>query len=32
MKSNTEQTMKFEWLYNVGSESELNSWHDSSVG
>ena len=27
----TEQTMKLEWLYNVGSECELNSWPDSSL-
>ena len=24
--------MKLEWLYKAGSESELNSWPDSSVG
>ena len=27
----TEQTMKLEWLYKVGSEWELNSWPDSSL-
>ena len=32
MKLDTEQTMKLEWLYKVGSECELNSWSDSSVG
>ena len=32
MKCGTEQTMKLEWLYKVGSECELNSWPDSSVG
>ena len=26
MKSDSEQTMKLEWLYKVGSEWELNSW------
>ena len=31
MKSDTEQTMKLEWLYKVGSECKLNSWLDSSV-
>ena len=31
MKCDTEQTMKLEWLYKVGSECELNSWPDSSV-
>ena len=31
MKSDTEQTMKFEKLYKVGSEYELNSFPDSSV-
>ena len=28
----TEQTMKLEQLCKVGSEYELNSWPDSSVG
>ena len=32
MEVDTEQTMKLEWLYKVGSEFELNSWPDSSVG
>ena len=32
MKLDTERTMKSEWLYKVGSEFELNSWPDSSVG
>ena len=32
MKSDTEQTIKLEWLYKVGSECKLNSWPDSSVG
>ena len=32
MKSDTGQTMKLEYLYRVGSECELNSWPDSSVG
>ena len=32
MKSDIEQTVKLEWLYKVGSECELNSWPDSSVG
>ena len=32
MEPNTEQTMKLEWLYKVGSECELNSWPNSSVG
>ena len=31
MKCESEQTMKLEELYKVGSESELNSWPDSSV-
>ena len=31
MKSDTEQTMKLEQPYKVGSECELNSWPDSSV-
>ena len=31
MKLDTEQMMKLEWLYKVGSECELNSWPDSSV-
>ena len=31
MKSDTEQTMKLEYLYKVGSECELNAWSDSSV-
>ena len=32
MKRDTEQTMKLKQLYQVGSECELNSWPDSSVG
>ena len=32
MKCDTEQAMKLEWPYKVDSESELNSWPDSSVG
>ena len=32
MKLDTEQTMKLEYLYKVGSECEFNSWPDSSVG
>ena len=32
MKLDTEQTMKLEQLYSIGSECKLNSWHDSSVG
>ena len=28
MKSDTEKMMKFDWLYKVGSECELNSWLD----
>ena len=32
MKLDTEQTMKLEYLYKVGSEWELNSWPDSQVG
>ena len=31
MKLDTEQTMKLEQLYKVGSEFELNSWPDSWV-
>ena len=31
MKCDTEQTMKLEWLYKVGSGCELNSWPDSSI-
>ena len=31
MKSDTEQMMKLEWLYKVGSDCELNLWPDSSV-
>ena len=27
-----DEEMKLEWLYKVGSESELNSWPDSTVG
>ena len=27
-----DKEMKLEWLYKAGSESELNSWPDSSVG
>ena len=32
MNCDTEQTMKLEKLYTIGSECELNSWPDSSVG
>ena len=32
MKLDTEQTMKLEELYKVGSECKLNWWPDSSVG
>ena len=32
MKPDAEQTMKLEYLYNAGSECELSSWPDSSVG
>ena len=32
MKLDIEQTMRLEELYKVGSECELNSWPDSSVG
>ena len=32
MKLDIEQTMTLEELYKVGSECELNSWPDSSVG
>ena len=32
MKGDTEQTMKYEYLYKVGSDSQFNSWSDSSVG
>ena len=32
MKCGTEQTIKLEQLYKVGSECELNSWPDNSVG
>ena len=32
MKCDTEQTMKLDKLYKVGSECELNSWPDSSLG
>ena len=32
VKYDTEQLMKLEKLYKVGSECELNSWSDSSVG
>ena len=32
MQPDTEQMMELEWLYKVGSECELNSWPDSSVG
>ena len=31
IKTDTEQTMKLESLYKIGSESELNSWPDSLV-
>ena len=30
--NDTEQTMKLEYLYKVGSECDLNPWPDSSVG
>ena len=30
MKLDTEQTMKLEELYEVGSDGELNSWLDRS--
>ena len=30
MKVGTEQTMKLTWLYKVVSQSEFNSWTDSS--
>ena len=32
MKSDTEQTVKLEYLYKVGSDCELNSSRDSSMG
>ena len=32
MKPDTEHTMELELLYKVGSECELNSWPDSSLG
>ena len=32
MELGTEQKMKFEWLYIVGSECKLDLWPDSSVG
>ena len=32
MKRETEQTMKLEWPYKIGSECELNSCPDSLVG
>ena len=32
MKSDTEQNMKLEQLYRVGSVWELSSWPDSLVG
>ena len=32
MKSDTEQKMKLEQLYKVGSDCEFNSRPDSSVG
>ena len=31
VKLDTEQTIKLQWLYKVGPESELNSWPDSST-
>ena len=31
IKTDTEQTMKLESLYKIGSECELNSWPDSLV-
>ena len=30
MKVGTKQTMKLAWLYKVVSQSEFNSWTDSS--
>ena len=32
MRPDTEQTMKVEQLYKVGSECEFNSWPNNSVG
>ena len=32
MEPDTEQTLELEWLYKVGSECELNSWPNNSVG
>ena len=32
IKLDTEQTMKLGYLYKFGSEYELNTWSDSSVG
>ena len=32
MKSDTEQTMKLDELYKVGSECDLNLWPDRPVG
>ena len=32
MKSGTEQAIKLKQLYKAGSECELNSWPDNSVG
>ena len=32
MKCDTEQLMKLKWPYKVGSEWELKSWPESSVG
>ena len=32
MKSDTEQTMKLEYLYKAWSECDLKSWSDSSIG
>ena len=32
IKLDTEREIKLEWLYKVGSECELNSWPDGSVG
>ena len=29
IKSDTEQSMKLDWLYKVGYKFELNSWPDS---
>ena len=31
VKLETEQMAKIQYLYKVGSDSEMNSWRDSSV-